>query len=92
MGMESTLNGRKALVTGGASGIGAACVRELAARGAKVVVADVDLLGDRVRVALEGPVPVVAEVTTAAFDELGLRPGTRLWASVKATEVEAYPA
>ncbi|NUS36434.1 MAG: SDR family NAD(P)-dependent oxidoreductase, partial [Pseudarthrobacter sp.] len=40
--MENTLNGRKALVTGGASGIGAACVRGLAARGAKVVVADVD--------------------------------------------------
>ena len=37
-----TLNGRKAVVTGGASGIGAACARELAARGAKVVVADVD--------------------------------------------------
>ncbi|HAP90030.1 MAG TPA: 3-hydroxybutyrate dehydrogenase, partial [Arthrobacter bacterium] len=43
--MEYTLNGRKALVTGGASGIGAACVRELAARGAKVVVADVDSAG-----------------------------------------------
>jgi 3-hydroxybutyrate dehydrogenase len=43
--MENTLNGRKALVTGGASGIGAACVRELAARGAKVVVADVDSAG-----------------------------------------------
>ncbi|MGO4491507.1 3-hydroxybutyrate dehydrogenase [Arthrobacter sp. 2YAF22_2] len=40
--MENTLNGRKALVTGGAGGIGAACVRALAARGAKVVVADVD--------------------------------------------------
>src|SRR6187549_2755539 len=43
--MENTLNGRKAVVTGGASGIGAACVRELAARGAKVVVADVDSAG-----------------------------------------------
>ena len=40
--MESSLNGRKALVTGGAGGIGAASVRALAARGAKVVVADVD--------------------------------------------------
>jgi len=36
------LSGRKALVTGGAGGIGAACAREFAARGAKVVVADVD--------------------------------------------------
>jgi 3-hydroxybutyrate dehydrogenase len=36
------LTGRTALVTGGASGIGAACARELAARGASVTVADVD--------------------------------------------------
>jgi 3-hydroxybutyrate dehydrogenase len=43
--MENSLNGRKALVTGGASGIGAACVLELAARGAKVLVADVDSAG-----------------------------------------------
>jgi 3-hydroxybutyrate dehydrogenase len=43
--MEKTLNGRKAVVTGGASGIGAACVRALADRGAKVVVADVDEAG-----------------------------------------------
>jgi 3-hydroxybutyrate dehydrogenase len=40
--MESNLNGRKALVTGGAGGIGAASVRALAARGAKVTIADVD--------------------------------------------------
>ncbi|MEU4810493.1 3-hydroxybutyrate dehydrogenase [Nocardia fluminea] len=38
----SDLAGRKAVVTGGASGIGAACVRELAARGAEVTVADID--------------------------------------------------
>lgn len=36
------LAGRTALVTGGASGIGAACARELASRGATVTVADVD--------------------------------------------------
>ena len=41
------LSGRSALVTGGASGIGAACARELAARGATVTVADVDDVGAR---------------------------------------------
>jgi NAD(P)-dependent dehydrogenase (short-subunit alcohol dehydrogenase family) len=35
------INGSSAIVTGGASGIGEACVRQLAARGAKVVIADV---------------------------------------------------
>ncbi|MFF2110048.1 3-hydroxybutyrate dehydrogenase [Rhodococcus koreensis] len=39
---EQNLTGRTALVTGGASGIGAACARALAARGAHVTVADVD--------------------------------------------------
>lgn len=36
------LHGRTALVTGGASGIGAACARALAAAGARVTVADID--------------------------------------------------
>jgi 3-hydroxybutyrate dehydrogenase len=39
------LAGRTALVTGGASGIGAACARELASRGATVTVADLDDAG-----------------------------------------------
>ena len=36
------LRGRTALITGGASGIGAACAREFASAGARVTVADVD--------------------------------------------------
>ncbi|WP_280305485.1 3-hydroxybutyrate dehydrogenase [Nocardia neocaledoniensis] len=39
------LIGRTALVTGAAGGIGAACARELAARGAEVTVADIDEIG-----------------------------------------------
>jgi 2-hydroxycyclohexanecarboxyl-CoA dehydrogenase len=40
--MAAELEGRRALVTGGAGGMGAAIARELAARGACVVVADID--------------------------------------------------
>ena len=39
---DNNLDGKKALVTGGASGIGAAAVRALAERGAHVVVADMN--------------------------------------------------
>ncbi|AZG45633.1 3-hydroxybutyrate dehydrogenase [Gordonia insulae] len=42
---DNALRGRRALVTGAASGIGAACARVLADRGALVVVADIDEVG-----------------------------------------------
>jgi molybdate transport system ATP-binding protein len=51
-----------------------------------------DIVGDRVRVRVTGPVPIVAEVTPAAAGELRLADGGPLWASVKATEVTVYPA
>ena len=55
-------------------------------------VADIDRQADRVRVRLDGAVPLVAEITPAALDDLALHPGDHLWASVKATEITTYPA
>jgi molybdate transport system ATP-binding protein len=52
----------------------------------------VDLEGERVRVRVVGPVPLVAEVTRAAVLELGLIAGASVWMTVKATEVSVYPA
>jgi molybdate transport system ATP-binding protein len=52
----------------------------------------VDLLGDRARVEVLGPLPLVAEVTPASVGELRLSEGGDLWATVKATEVVVYPA
>jgi molybdate transport system ATP-binding protein len=46
----------------------------------------VDLLGDRVRIHVDGVVPVVAEVTAGAVSDLGLDDGVEVWASVKAPE------
>ncbi len=58
----------------------------------RCTVADLDQRHGRVRVTLDGPVPLVAEVLTAALDELHLRPGEEVWAAVKATEVRVHPA
>ena len=57
-----------------------------------VTVTDIDRHADRVRVRLDGEVPLVAEITPAALDALALRPGDHVWASVKATEITTYPA
>jgi molybdate transport system ATP-binding protein len=55
-------------------------------------VTDVDRRADRVRVRLDGSVPLVAEITPAALEALALRTGDAVWASVKATEITTYPA
>jgi molybdate transport system ATP-binding protein len=57
----------------------------------QAVVISLEGLGDRVRVEVEGPLKVVAEVTLGSVVALGLRPGEHVWASFKASEVEVYP-
>jgi molybdate transport system ATP-binding protein len=52
----------------------------------------VEVIGDRARVRVGGPVPIVAEVTPAALAELELREGSEVWLSFKATDVAVYPA
>ena len=54
-------------------------------------VAGIDLHHDRVRVRLDGFLPIVAEITPAALTTMGLRQGDEVWAAVKATEVVTYP-
>ena len=51
---------------------------------------DLEADGDRVRVALGGPVPATAEITPAAVAELDLTAGTPVWATVKAVDLTAY--
>jgi molybdate transport system ATP-binding protein len=55
------------------------------------VVTDLEADRDRVRVTLDGPVPATAEVTPAAVADLELAPGVPIWATVKATDLTAYP-
>ena len=52
----------------------------------------VDQQGDRVRVTVSGAPVLVAEVTPAAVHELHLAEGGEVWVSLKAAEVEVYPA
>lgn len=59
------------------------------------IVHSVEIVGQTARVRLEA-LPsgqsLIAEVTMTSVAELGLHQGTEVWATVKATEVQAYPA
>lgn len=69
----TALSGRTALVTGGASGIGAACARELAALGATVTVADVDDVAAKALAdEINGKAWTVDLLDVVALDELSL--------------------
>lgn len=68
------MSGRVVVVTGGASGIGAACVGRFAGAGAEVVVVDVDGPGaERVAAAVGGRAVAVDLADLGAVDALGLR-------------------
>ena len=54
-------------------------------------VASIEHLAQRARVRVDGPITIVAEITTAAMQEMGLVPGTHVWCAVKATEIDAQP-
>lgn len=54
--------------------------------------AEVHQFGDRVRILLDDPVRITAEVTSEALQELGLREGSPVWASIKATQIDVYGA
>jgi molybdate transport system ATP-binding protein len=53
---------------------------------------NIELMGNRVRVRIDGDVPLVAEVTPAALKELDLVEGREVWLSFKSTDVGVYPA
>jgi molybdate transport system ATP-binding protein len=54
-------------------------------------IAAVDLLGDRVRVHVNGQLPITAEVPPSAVGELRLDDAGELWASVDPGDVMVYP-
>lgn len=67
------LEGRRALVTGGASGIGAACARAFAAAGAHVTVADLDgQAAEALAAEIGGTAWAVDLADTAALEDLTL--------------------
>jgi molybdate transport system ATP-binding protein len=51
----------------------------------------VDLMGDRVRVRIDGTPSITAEVAPAAVDELKLDDGGELWACVDPAAIAVYP-
>lgn len=71
--IEQDLAERRAVVTGGASGIGLECAHELARRGAHVVIADLDAdAAAAAASAVDGEAWVVDLADTRALDDLAL--------------------
>ena len=53
-------------------------------------VTGLSLLADRVRLDLDGQPPALVDVTPAAVAELSLDPGSQVWLTAKATDLEVY--
>ncbi|MCP4226793.1 MAG: ABC transporter ATP-binding protein [Actinomycetia bacterium] len=55
-------------------------------------VATVEPLGDTTRITLDQPLPLGVDITPAATSALGLAPGSKVWVSIKATEISVEKA
>lgn len=83
------LTGAVALVTGGASGIGAAAVRRLAAAGARVVVADRDLAAAEAVAGEVGGRALVCDVTDATASERAVALAEQVYGGLDAVLLNA---
>ena len=54
-------------------------------------IAGLTMLADRVRLDLDGQPPALVDVTPAAVAELSLSPGSQVWLTAKATDLDVYP-
>ncbi|MDQ6725466.1 MAG: ABC transporter ATP-binding protein [Actinomycetota bacterium] len=55
-------------------------------------VSTIEPMGDRLRVRVDAAPPVVAEITASGAQRIALSECGPVWVSVKATEIEVYPA
>ena len=59
----------------------------------RATIDEVDIRGGVARIrAMVESAPMVAEITVASYRQLALEPGSSVWVSLKATEVDVFPA